>query len=217
MDYQRIYEFRFKGIKSRNRARVWRQIAPWLYKRMGKPARILDPAAGFCEFLNHVPCKEKWAVDINPFVRNYCNPEVKAMVSDIFDADLPKKYFDAVFISNFLEHLSDSERIFDLFKKLKTHLKDDGLICIMGPNYKYCAEKYYDCADHLTPLTHIGVEELLYSAGYEIFESHDRFLPFSFRGQLPPSALLTRFYLRLPFAWRLLGKQFLILARPVSE
>ena len=40
-----------------------------------------------------------------------------------------------------------------------------------------------------------------------------RFLPFSFRGVLPPSAALTRTYVRTPVLWRLLGKQFLVIGR----
>jgi hypothetical protein len=44
-----------------------------------------------------------------------------------------------------------------------------------------------------------------------------RFLPFSFRGVLPPSPALTALYLRFPIAWRLLGKQFLVIATPEEE
>ena len=40
-----------------------------------------------------------------------------------------------------------------------------------------------------------------------------RFLPYSFRGLLPPSPALTSAYLRTPALWRLLGKQFFLIAR----
>jgi hypothetical protein len=214
MNYERIYEFRFRDVKPGARTKVWKEIAAFLYEKMGRPERILDPAAGFCEFLNQVPSRERWGVDMNPFVKDHCHDDVQPIVADIFDADLPENYFDAAFMSNFLEHLPSVEKVFELFEKLKAHLKRDGLICIVGPNYKYCPGEYFDCADHLIPLTHVGVEELLYSAGYEIVESKGRFLPFSFRGVLPPSAFLTWAYLHMPLAWPLLGKQFLILARP---
>jgi hypothetical protein len=58
----------------------------------------------------------------------------------------------------------------------------------------------------------VAVAEHLYAAGFEIQVIHPRFLPFSFRGLLPPSPKLTRTYLRWPPAWRFLGKQFLLLA-----
>ena len=40
-----------------------------------------------------------------------------------------------------------------------------------------------------------------------------RYLPYSFRGILPPSPALTRMYLKTPLAWRLLGKQFLVIGQ----
>ena len=55
----------------------------------------------------------------------------------------------------------------------------------MGPNFKYCAKDYFDCADHLLALTHVSVQELLFAAGYTVTEVVPRFLPFSFRSRLP--------------------------------
>jgi hypothetical protein len=55
--------------------------------------------------------------------------------------------------------------------------------------------------------------EHLYAAGFDITTVIPRFLPYSFRGLLPPSPALTSAYLRTPALWRLLGKQFLLLAR----
>jgi hypothetical protein len=90
---------------------------------------------------------------------------------------------------------------------------EQGRIAVLGPNFRFCAKEYFDCADHCVALTHVAVAEHLYSAGYEVERVIPRFLPFSFRGALPPSAVLTRQYLRLPLAWRLLGKQFLVIGR----
>ena len=84
----------------------------------------------------------------------------------------------------------------------------------MGPNFKYCAKDYFDCADHLLALTHVSVQELLFAAGYKVTEVVPRFLPFSFRSRLPAWPVLTRLYLRTPMLWPLQGKQFLILATP---
>jgi hypothetical protein len=49
--------------------------------------------------------------------------------------------------------------------------------------------------------------------GFGVTEVVPRFLPYSFRGLLPPSQLLTRIYLRAPRLWPLFGNQFLALAR----
>jgi hypothetical protein len=83
----------------------------------------------------------------------------------------------------------------------------------MGPNFRYCAGEYFDCADHTVILTHVSMAEHLYAAGFDITTVIPRFLPYSFRGLLPPSPALTSAYLRTPALWRLLGKQFLLLAR----
>ena len=42
-----------------------------------------------------------------------------------------------------------------------------GRIAIMGPNYRYCADEYWDCADHYVALTHVAIAEHLYAAGFE--------------------------------------------------
>jgi hypothetical protein len=92
-------------------------------------------------------------------------------------------------------------------------MKAGGRIAIMGPNYRYCAREYWDFADHIIALTHLAIEEHLYTAGFEPERTIPQYLPYSFRGKLPPSRRLTRMYLRTPPAWRVLGKQFLVIGR----
>jgi hypothetical protein len=83
----------------------------------------------------------------------------------------------------------------------------------MGPNYKYAYREYFDFADHTVCLTEMGVAEHLAGAGFNISKIHARFLPMSFRGGLPVNKFLVQTYLKMPFAWRFFGKQFLLLAR----
>ena len=138
---------------------------------------------------------------------------VNMIISDIMDAALPDGYFDGICISNFLEHLTDQNAVAALLGKLHAAMAQGGRIAVIGPNFKYCHREYFDCADHTVILTHVGVKEHLYAAGFGVIAVVPRFLPYSFRGMLPPSALLTRTYLRTPPLWPLLGKQFLVLAR----
>ena len=91
--------------------------------------------------------------------------------------------------------------------------REGGRIAVMGPNYRYCSRTYWDFADHVVALTHRTIEEHLYTAGFEPTRTVPRFLPYSFNGSLPASSALTAAYLRLPPAWRLFGKQFLVVAR----
>jgi hypothetical protein len=61
----------------------------------------------------------------------------------------------------------------------------------MGPNYRYCSKEYWDMADHIIALTHLAIKEHLYTAGFEPEKTIPRYLPYSFRGVLPPSRKLT--------------------------
>jgi hypothetical protein len=96
---------------------------------------------------------------------------------------------------------------------MRAAVRPGGRIAIMGPNFRYCRDEYFDCADHTLIFTHVAIEEHLYTAGFEPIRVVPRYLPYSFRGRLPPSRRLTRRYLSTPLAWRLLGKQFLVIGQ----
>src|SRR5258708_32947582 len=91
-------------------------------------------------------------------------------------------------------------------------LKPGGRIAVMGPNFKYAYRDYFDFADHTVILTELGLAEHLYGAGFEIESIYPKFLPLSFRGGIPVSRFLVRTYLSLPLAWRIMGKQCLLVA-----
>ena len=105
MNYERIYRYRFQGIDRADKISTWKVISEFIYKKLGCPEKIIDPAAGDCEFINQVRSKEKWAIDKNPRTQDHAGVDVKVIIADYRDADLPKDYFDAVYVSNFLEHL----------------------------------------------------------------------------------------------------------------
>jgi SAM-dependent methyltransferase len=214
LDYSRLYEFRFKGVDQGARQSVWNEIAQFLWIRMGRPKRVLDPAGGRGEFVNAVPAEERWLVDIVDYPERQTDPAVRIVIGNLFDIDLPDRYFDAVFASNLLEHFHSPEEVATFLERMRETLAPGGVLALMGPNFKYCANEYFDCADHLLVLTHVSVQELLFAAGYSVTEVIPRFLPFSFRSRLPAWPALTRLYLRMPLLWRLQGKQFLILATP---
>jgi SAM-dependent methyltransferase len=213
INYQRLYEHRFRGISHQKRIQIWREISLFIYEMMGKPDRILDPAAGFEEFMRSIPANDRWTVDEISYHPSPPADNIKRLVADIFTVELPDDYFEAVFVSNFLEHLATQNQVATFLQKIYRCIKPGGQIVIMGPNFKYCVREYFDCADHTLPLTHIALEEHLYAANFAIEKLFPRFLPYSFRGNLPVSAPLVRLYLKSPWAWKFLGKQFLIQGR----
>jgi SAM-dependent methyltransferase len=214
LDYSRLYEYRFKDVDQDARQAVWNEIAQFLWNRMGRPRRVLDPAGGRGEFVNAVPADERWLVDVVDYPERQTDPRVRIVIGNLFEIELPPAYFDGVFASNLLEHFHSPEEVAAFLDLSRETLAPGGTLALMGPNFKYCARDYFDCADHLLALTHVSVEELLFAAGYKVTEVIPRFLPFSFRSRLPASPALTRLYLRTPALWRLQGKQFLILATP---
>lgn len=213
MNHERLYEFRFRDIDQDARNGVWTEIAAYLHTVLGEPQKVLDPAAGRGEFLNAIPAAERWAVDLVDYEAGVLDPGVTTVIGDVFDVELPEDYFDAVWVSNFLEHLDSQAHVARFLEKMRTHVRPGGVIAVMGPNFRYAAHEYFDMADHTVVLTHNAVAEHLYAAGFEPIRTTPRFLPYSFTGRLPPSATLTRAYLKLPPVWRLLGKQFLVIGR----
>jgi len=212
LNYERLYAYRFRDVDQAARQAVWREIARYVHERMGAPERVLDPAAGRGEFITAVPAAERWGVDL---VRqgDIEAAGVRMIIGDVMDADLPEGHFDGVFVSNFLEHLPSQDAVGAALGKLRGAMAPGGRIAVMGPNFRYCAREYFDCADHTVALTHVSMAEHLYAAGFEISAVVPRFLPYSFRGLLPPSPALTSAYLRTPALWRVLGKQFLLVGR----
>ena len=192
---------------------MWREIAGFIHDRLGRPERVLDPAAGRGEFINAVPAAERWAIDRVAYAEGTYEPGVRALVSDVFDAVLRAEHFGGVFVSNFLEHLTSQEQAASFLERMYAAIRQGGRIAVMGPNFRYCSREYFDMADHTLIFTHMAIAEHLYAAGFTPERVDARFLPYSFTGRLPPSPALTRWYLRTPAAWRVLGKQFLVIGR----
>jgi SAM-dependent methyltransferase len=211
IDYDRLYEYRLRGVDQVARQAVWNEIAADVYRRLGKPAKVLDPGAGRCEFINAIPAAERWGVDVLG-IEEFRAPTVKGLSGNILDVELPPDHFDGVFVSNVLEHLPTQDTVGAMLARLRDVMEPGGAIAVMGPNFRYCADEYFDCADHTLALTHIAVAEHLHAAGFDVTTIIPRFLPYSFRGVLPPSPKLTRLYLRFSPLWRVLGKQFLVIA-----
>jgi hypothetical protein len=228
LNLRRVYEFRFREVDPAARRAVWSEIAAFMYRKMDSPRRVLDPAAGHCEFIHAIPAPERWAVDCKDHPDLH-SPGVKAVVSDILVANLPSRHFDGVFVSNFLEHLTSQDQIAIVLAKLRDSMEFGGRIAVLGPNFRYCVREYFDCADHSLALTHVSVAEHLYAAGFEVTTVIPRFLPYSFRGSAVAKAylrllrkgsnslsrsrrLITRFYLRSAPLWHIFGKQYLVMA-----
>jgi SAM-dependent methyltransferase len=171
-------------------------------------------ACGYGEFINNIKAGKKFAIDVNPDARQFLASDVEFCLSR---ADQIKGIhgdsLDVVFTSNFLEHLKTKEECDAVFAEVLRVLKPGGKFVVMGPNIRYLAAEYWDFYDHCLPLSHISLEEGLVQAGYEVVTVIPRFLPYTTRSALPQHPLLIKLYLNVPIAWRILGKQFLLVGQ----
>jgi hypothetical protein len=72
--------------------------------------------------------------------------------------------------------------------------------------------EYWDFYDHSLGLTHYSLQEVLKLKNFKIDYCLDKFLPYTTKSKLPSHPLLVRAYLMFPIAWKVLGKQFFIVA-----
>ena len=219
---KKLYALRFDSEELlAQRSALWKTLCVHFFqKKIGAfsdGARIADIACGYCEFINNIHAREKYAVDLNPDAKKFANTDVKFINGTMFDLAraVSPNYFDAIFVSNFLEHLNSKEEIYDSIFTLMKIIKPGGRILILQPNIKYVGGRYWDFFDHKIPLTENALVELAETLGLTITECIPRFLPYTTKSVLPKEPWLVWAYLKLmPFSGMLLGKQsFLILTK----
>ena len=176
--------------------------------------KVLDIGAGYCEFINHIECSKKYAVDLNANMPKFANDDVEAFVKSSTELSfLQDNSVNIVFMSNFLEHLINKTEVMKTLLEAFRVLKPGGKILIIQPNIKYAYKEYWDFFDHnIIAFSENSLGEALELAGFEIKQTLPKFLPYSTKSRIPKSAFLVKLYLRLPFMWRILGKQMLVLA-----
>ncbi|HEY5077888.1 MAG TPA: methyltransferase domain-containing protein, partial [Acidimicrobiia bacterium] len=133
LDYGRLYEFRFRDVEQRARQTVWNEIGPFVWKRMGSPARVLDPAGGRGEFVNSIAADERWLVDLVDYPHRRTVPGVKVVIGDVLSLDLPRGYFDGIFVSNLLEHLADPDAVAGFLARMRGALAPGGVLAVQMP------------------------------------------------------------------------------------
>jgi len=212
-ELQRIYANRFNAAEE-YRNQVWRiLIDRWFQKHVGRDGVVLDLGCGYGQFINNVRCGRKYAMDLNPLARSRLNEDVTFLEQDSSSRwALPDASLDLVFTSNFFEHLPSKGALLSTLAEARRCLKEDGAIIALGPNIKYLGGSYWDFYDHCLPLTELSIQEAFCTSGFRIERVIDRFLPYTMVNERQYSLHLVRAYLRLPLAWKVFGKQFLVMA-----
>jgi len=185
---------------------------------VGEDDTVLDIGAGYCEFINNIKCATKYAVDLNEDTPTFANPDVRVFTCPSTNlSPLADSTVDVVFMSNFLEHLTSKADVLKTLYEIKRVLKEQGRVMILSPNIKYAIKEYWDFFDHCIPLSHKSLVEGLGLAGFEVERVIPRFLPYTTKSRIPQTAFLIKAYLRLPLAWKLIGKQCFVVGKKMSR
>ncbi len=212
-ELKKVYQNRFKG-ELENKNRIWKILCQNYFQKFidSENDTVLDIAAGYGEFLNNIKAKKKLAIELNEEIKEYVKNDVEIIISDCKNISLlQSNSIDKIFISNFLEHLNNTDEIIIVLKECYRLLKIGGKIMILQPNIYYVKEKYWFFVDHKTPLTHERLTEALEVAGFKISFLKNKFLPYSTKSNLPQKNIFIKIYLKLPFLQWLFGKQTFVI------
>ena len=214
VNFERLYSYRFQHVDQDARQAVWDKVAPHVHSLMGNPQKVLDPAAGRGEFIGAVPAKETWASTRSATTRRLHKPDTKVITGSIMDAELPADHFDGVFVSNFLEHLHDQEAIAAFLEKMRDAMEPGGRIADHGPQLPLLRRRVLGLRGSLRRAHPRRRSRSTSTPPASSPSAIDPSLPALLLPRLlPPSPQLIGLYLRMPAAWRLLGKQFLVIGR----
>lgn len=213
MDEPALYAQRFDAEERRAKAALWAVLcADFLQRYVAADAAVLDLGAGSCEFINHIRCGTKFAVDGNPAIREYAASDVRTHCGPVHELDWLPGRMDVVFASNLFEHLPSPEALIAVLRAAHDALRPGGRLVVIQPNIRFAYREYWDFLDHRLALSDRSLSEAVGLTGFTVRELRPRFLPFSTKGMRLGAPQLLRIYLRCPPLQWLTGKQMLLVA-----
>ena len=213
-DLTRIYEKRFSGHEN-YRNRVWKILIKEFFSKWIKESdHILDLGCGYGEFINHISCEVRHAMDLNPKTKFLLDGDIMFHEQDCSSPwKIEPNSLDLVFTSNFFEHLPKKDSLDRTIGEIKRALKPGGRLLAMGPNISILNGRYWDFWDHHVALSDKSLCELLQIHDFTIVQSYSKFLPYNMVRVKKRPLFMVSLYLRFSILWKLFGKQFLLVAK----
>jgi SAM-dependent methyltransferase len=214
-DLPSLYRTRFSAEDRTKKYALWKVLCEQFLQRYVRPTdSVVDLGAGYGEFINHIRCAKKYAVDLNEDTADALNSDVVFLKRSTVElSGIAAGSVDVVFASNLFEHLGSKEELLTTLREVRRILRSGGKLLILQPNIRYAYREYWDFFDHHLPLSHESMAEALELTGFTVAECRPRFLPYTTKSKVPQSPLLLRIYLRVPpLQWLLGGQMFIVAA-----
>jgi len=214
-EFQQLLKLRFSEAEMAQREKLWRCLTETsLQKYFGRDLAIVDIGCGFCEFINSVKGRKKYALDVEASYRVYAADDVEFVkVEPGIAIPLHDCSCDRAFASNFFEHLRSPEALIFVLEEIFRILKPGGKIVVIQPNLALTGGAYWDFFDHTLPLTEKSLLEAMEMVGFKKDHIKRRFLPYTTKGRRLTNPIFLRIYLSIPLLQRIFGKQSLIIAK----
>ncbi len=215
----KLYDYRFTSKERERKNALWKVLCQAFFQKyVSESDVVLDLGAGYCEFINHIRCGRKFAVDLNEDTQRCAAEDVAVLLKPASDlSPLEDASVDIVFASNLFEHLPSKEALMATLAEIHRVLRPGAKLLVLMPNIHYAYREYWDAFDHYLPLSHLSLSEALQLAGFSIQKVRPRFLPYTFKSRLPQSGFLLRLYLRLPPLHLLFGRQMFLVAAKLGS
>jgi ubiquinone/menaquinone biosynthesis C-methylase UbiE len=206
---EEYYRTRFSF--DRKRKVLWDALYRYYFSHLIRPEfSVLELGAGYGYFINAVAAKRRIAVDLWPGLKAHVDSGVEAHVGDIEDLSFLQDHsIDFALASNIFEHL-EKEKLAGVLSGLRRTLKRGGTLNVIGPNYRFCYDEYFDDYTHVTIFSDRSLADFLEAHGFKVIESVPRFLPLTVKSRWPVMSVLIWLYLRSPI--KPSAKQMLIRA-----
>jgi cyclopropane fatty-acyl-phospholipid synthase-like methyltransferase len=203
--------FRTRFTLDSRRQVLWAALYRHYFSRYIRPEfTVLELGAGYGYFINNVNATRRIAVDHWAGMTDFLDKGVEPHIGPIQNLDfLEDRSVDYTFASNVFEHLSKDD-LTSTLNGLRAKLKSGGTLTIVGPNYRFCYDEYFDDYTHVSVFSDRSLADFVEAHGFKVVDTVPRFMPLTIKSRLRVSESLIRLYLLSPI--KPLGKQMLLRA-----